>query len=62
MDGSCATPLHVAVQAGSDAVVCLLRNQVNAFDSDSNTPLHYAAQHGQLEIAKKLLEYIRAHK
>ncbi|VDK18100.1 unnamed protein product [Anisakis simplex] len=53
------TALHLAIMACNVNVVDVLLNELlcppETFDNDARTPLHYAAQRGQLDIVEKLL-------
>uniref|UniRef100_A0A915B4I0 Inversin n=2 Tax=Parascaris univalens TaxID=6257 RepID=A0A915B4I0_PARUN len=53
------TALHLAIMSCNSTVVDVMLNELGCtpetFDNDARTPLHYAAQRGQLEIVEKLL-------
>ena len=54
------TPVHTASLGGHKDVVEVLAGAgwpLNARDSIGNTPLHWAAQEGKLDVTKYLLEH-----
>lgn len=54
-----ATLLHIAVAVGSLSMIAeatLLGAKLDAQDANGNTPLHYAASLGQLELCSFLIE------
>jgi len=55
--GCSSYPLHSAIQAGdTDKSIKLInKDSVNVFDKNDNSPLHWAAYKGNLEVAKTLI-------
>lgn len=56
--------MHEAAQEGTIKTVKYLLNKkltVNAQDANGNTPLHYAAQEGHIEIVRLLLAHGAEH-
>lgn len=53
-----AAPIHEYAKLGDLKALkrVLKKNNVDILDSDENTPLHYAAQYGQEEVAEYLLK------
>ena len=59
LDDKGCTPLHLAVQFGSEAALLFLLAfgvNVNYKDNKGYTPLHYAVKYNRLKIAKKLIQ------
>ena len=59
LDDKGCTPLHLAVQFGSEAALIFLLAfgvNVNYKDNKGYTPLHYAVKFNKLKIAKKLIQ------
>ena len=59
LDDKGCTPLHLAVQFGSEAALLFLLAfgvNVNYKDNKGYTPLHYAVKFNKLKIAKKLIQ------
>lgn len=51
------TGLHSATSAATAEILLSSGANVNTLNCDQVTPLHFAASHGQTEVAEKLLEY-----
>ena len=59
LDDKGCTPLHLAVQYGSENALIFLLTfgvNVNYKDNKGYTPLHYAVKYNRLKIAKKLIQ------
>ncbi len=57
-DDTGVTVLDMAFSSGPTAVSALLGEQfVNSLDMKGNSPLHFAAQRGELNIVRELIEY-----
>jgi hypothetical protein len=59
-DGTAATPLHHASDAGClESVQCLLRfdARVNVCDDAGDTPLHWASLSGAIDVVRVLIEH-----